>query len=334
MVSEKSIRNSMMDVVQSVISSDLDGAMAQMRGMLAQAGDMVSGDALALAKFSGIHAELDALIAKHTSIQTAQAAGDQTAVDEILAAMQPEHDYYEGYPEAAKALHEAINEGDLAEIRKLLPLVPLNEGYGEYGMPPIYWAMHAQSHRLEIVQMLLDAGAAADFATNEGSTPLHWIADSSYCEDQVQHQIAALLVARGGQIAAENQSYGWTPLHAAVMQGSPDEVAALLAQGASPNQPYAGHSMPEFSRGCLPLMIAATKAETLALLLAHGADPFATAKDGISVVEHLRLEAQRHEAELAAAVAAGEDREWDHRYTQGLRHGYETVLAWSKHSRQ
>jgi uncharacterized protein len=153
-------------------------------------------------------------------------------------------------------------------------------------MPPILRALHAETNRLEIVTALLDAGARADFATGEGYTPLHWVSDAGYSDRPVQGEIARLLVARDGDIAARNH-YGWTPLHAAVLEGSVEELGALLAVGADPNLLYTQDSMPYFTRGQTPLMVAIFEPKKIELLLDHGADPRLTSDNGQSLIDHI-----------------------------------------------
>jgi uncharacterized protein len=156
-------------------------------------------------------------------------------------------------------------------------------------MPPILRALHAETNRLEIVTALLDAGDRADFATGAGYTPQHWVSDSGYSDRPVQGEIARLLVARGGDIAARNH-YGWTPLHAAVLEGSIEELAAVLAIGADPNLRFTQGSMPYFTRGQTPLMVAVFSPGKIALLLEHGADPRLTSDKGERLIDHVEAE--------------------------------------------
>lgn len=300
-----------------------------MRDMLDHLKAVAAANPDAIIHLQNLIAEHEATLANLEAYQTAFDRADYTIAQTIADKAFPIPDLYEGYPEDAIALEEAVSEGDLTEIRRLLPLVPLNQGYGNYAMPPLRAALRAENNRLEIVRMFLDAGADAAFATDEGYTALHWISDSGYCADNVQFEIAALLVELGGQIEAENH-YGWTPLMGAVMEGDAHEVAALLAVGADPNRIYGDFSMPYFSRGKLPLMVAATKHDILQLLLDHGAEVQARAANGRTAVECLRDEAAAMAIKLAKDVAAGEDEAWDHTYARDLQRGFEIVDAWSK----
>jgi ankyrin repeat protein len=124
---------------------------------------------------------------------------------------------------------------------------------------------------------------------------------------------------------------GWTPLHLAAFHGAADEVAALLATGASPhalsrnalaNTPLhaaiAGAGDDRVVRallaggaaagiraalGVTPLHLAAARGNRALceLLLAHGADPAAAMEDGKRAAD---IAAERGHAAVAAWLAA------------------------------
>lgn len=58
----------------------------------------------------------------------------------------------------------------------------------------------------------------------------------------------------------------------AVLEGTPDEISALLAVGADPNHIFPDYSMRIFIRGRTTLMAAISSPEKLKLLLAAGAN--------------------------------------------------------------
>jgi uncharacterized protein len=276
--------------------------------MLAEARAAMPDNAEFQAKMDGIAAQHAALMASQQDFEAAQASGDQDRINTALAALDastPYSDPDSGYPPAVLALREAINESDILAVQACLARgIDLNRGYGRFAVPPINWAMRAEANRLALVTAVLDAGARADFATGEGYTPLHWIADAGYSDSPVQGEIARLLVARGADVGARNH-YGWTPLHAAVLEGSNEELGALLAVGSDANLHYTSQSLPDFTRGLTPLMVAAGDPEKVALLLDHGADPMAPAADGrvpVAYVEGLIAEEDRPMGFVASAM--------------------------------
>lgn len=279
-----------------IIDSGLAGVLgAAMRGksqdmhdalqkMLAEARAAMPDDPEFQAQMDKVATQRAELIEKQDEMEKALASGDPVRIEAARRAIEPAPEG--NMPPEVEALYDAIEEGSLAAVRKALPGVDLNRGYGTYSIPPILRALHAETNRLEMVTALLDAGARADFATEEGYTPLHWVADAGYSHRPVQGEIARLLVARGGDIAARNH-YGWTPLHAAVLEGSTEELAALLAVEADPNLRYTQESMPYFTRGQTPLMVAKFDPDKVALLLEHGADPRLTSDSGESLIDHV-----------------------------------------------
>jgi Ankyrin repeats (many copies) len=88
-------------------------------------------------------------------------------------------------------------------------------------------ALHMASycHKLDVLMVLLDAGAVLTAKDKEGYTPLHIAALSG------AHRVAELLLARGADVSAIN-AYGWTPLHAASVNGHREVAQLLITHGA------------------------------------------------------------------------------------------------------
>ena len=93
-------------------------------------------------------------------------------------------------------LHHAAWRGNTALVRTLLVLgAPVNVRDGQYGSSPLGWAAHgsanfrsADADYVTIVDLLLDAGATNEFATNNwGEPPANLGSDA----------VAARLVERG-----------------------------------------------------------------------------------------------------------------------------------------
>jgi hypothetical protein len=101
-------------------------------------------------------------------------------------------------------------------------------------------ALHlaAAGHRVEVVRLLLAAGANSNAATNHRrSGPLHYAADGfvtwpAYDPKQQEKTIRRLLDA-GADINAEDKN-GATPLHRAVRTRSALAAKCLLSAGADP----------------------------------------------------------------------------------------------------
>jgi ankyrin repeat protein len=82
-----------------------------------------------------------------------------------------------------------------------------------------------QGH-IDVVQLLLSSGAAADDPTHEGFTALHYAASQGHGE------VVALLLERGAAVDGCAHD-GTTPLHDAALSGHLHVVAQLLACGAA-----------------------------------------------------------------------------------------------------
>src|SRR4029079_10822481 len=75
---------------------------------------------------------------------------------------------------------------------------------------------------------LLKERGAANAATADGTTPLHWATDLD------DYAIAELLVRSGADVKAANR-YGVTPMYSAAVSGNAKMIALLLDAGADPN---------------------------------------------------------------------------------------------------
>jgi uncharacterized protein len=116
----------------------------------------------------------------------------------------------------------------------------------------------AKSNKLEAVRALLKQPNAANAATADGTTALHWATDLDNLA------MAQMLVRAGASVKAANR-YGVTPMYSAAVNGNAAMIELLLNAGADPNV-----ALPE---GETPLMTAARtgKVDALRLLLARGA---------------------------------------------------------------
>jgi ankyrin repeat protein len=115
-----------------------------------------------------------------------------------------------------------------------------------------------KKHDLATVRTLLKQPGAANLATADGTTPLHWATDLD------DLQIAQALVRAGANVRAANR-YGVTPMYSAAVNGNAAMIELLLDAGGDPNV-----ALPE---GETPLMTASKtgKVDAMNVLLAHGA---------------------------------------------------------------
>ena len=262
-------------------------------------------------------------------------------LQENLADQRPSRDtaFKEATMQALDNLIQAACSGDVEHVRRLLQADPAQVHTRDPYLQstPLHYAAHRGY--LEIVQLLLTAGA--DVMAREGSSdtvPLHWAAEGGHLE------VARLLVDQGADVNAIDGWHNVSPLGWAVAIGSGQcrreaarrEVADfLLAKGAQLDifsaiawgKPDAVRALIETDRAVLsqplgivdqrqqPLHFAVQhgRQEMVALLLNAGADAYATTAWGLTPFclavthrqEHIAelLRARHGDADLSAAVA-------------------------------
>jgi ankyrin repeat protein len=146
---------------------------------------------------------------------------------------------------------------------------------------------------VDLAVVLLNAGARIDDASPDGGTALHVAADRRRAEPAAARAMVTLLLDRGAAVNARN----WdevTPLHQAVRARNLGAVEVLLARGADANARDRGRGSTPLRRAVSPTGASATAGTNdlmlplTKLLLAHGADPDATDKRGVSVRDSAR----------------------------------------------
>ena len=143
----------------------------------------------------------------------------------------------------ARAITDAIQTGDLDELKKLLAETPelatarivRRDRCGEQSRSLLHIATDYPGHfpnTEDTVRVLIAAGADvnARFAGAHGETPLHWAASS----DDVG--VLDALLEAGADLEAEGSVIdGGTPLADAVAFGQWNAARRLLERGATPN---------------------------------------------------------------------------------------------------
>ena len=308
-------------IQDALMNSFTNGAMGSLSGAADLMSEMQAILKSAIPADMELPPEMVALIEKTAQMEALaheiaekEASGDTEAMatlTEEFAALSggPEYDD-EPLPSEAKAVFDAIADADIAALHAVLPLIDLNQGYGKYQKTPLYDAIAGVDPSPAVVNLLLGAGADPQLGLIGDSTPLHGAA-FTYFRDWTLDDLVAVVrrfVAGGANIEARTASYGWTPLHSAIMERNVELLEALLICGADPQARFAPHSMPEFTRGMMPIHAAEYHPDILTLLFAHGADPDAVDGMGQTLDEMITSKLQSDpecygRAELEASLA-------------------------------
>ena len=124
-------------------------------------------------------------------MEAAERAGDEAKVKELGRQFEQllEKQYgpipaSEKLPGDYDAFFDALVFGEEEEIKKYLSQgIELNVAVGALDSVPLQQAMMRDGRSATVIQMLLDAGADAAFATNDGFTALHYVADTNFPDD-------------------------------------------------------------------------------------------------------------------------------------------------------
>lgn len=168
-------------------------------------------------------------------------------------------------------LHCAVSEGNLGTIKALINMganVNLKNGQLSRGETPLGSAVSSacfhpdEPRRMQIVTLLLDAGADVNICDNSGASPVFIPACS-------HPTILKFLLEKGANTRTADER-GWTPLHGAAFNGELDAAKLLIEHGADVNArtrdgetPFRFATKPRVGDG----------AAMRALLETHGADP-------------------------------------------------------------
>lgn len=183
---------------------------------------------------------------------------------------------------------EAIRDGNIRTVREMVDATPsLLDENNEYGFTPLMHAVSSMNRTPQLVQMLIDVGANVNAQTDEGYTALHMMidVDGSTGFGEIPGQIARLLVEAGADIEVR-QHWGWTPLMSAVVEGTADELQALVDVGADVNKTFPNDTLPDFLSGRTTLMATMGDADKTRILINAGANPSATDMHGQTALEY------------------------------------------------
>lgn len=184
-------------------------------------------------------------------------------------------------------LHFAALEGLKAAAKRLVNVKAILNARNDSGRTPLYDACWGE--RIDIVRILLEAGADSKIFDNDGWSPLY-IAARYRCSDITQ----LLLEKRNWDLGFKEKLDGRTPLHAAARGGGGETVRHLRAKGAKLD--------PRDDAGWTPLMTAVMGGEHEEDALRELLEP----RNG----EDLQLETKDEEGR-SPLFRAAEDNYWD-----------------------
>jgi ankyrin repeat protein len=162
--------------------------------------------------------------------------------------------FFSACGEDPRAVYDAVERGDLAEVKRLVERGAPLDWSPENGLGPLHKA--AEDGRVDIAAYLLEQGADVNAKAVDGITPLHIVQDASLTERLIQN---------GARVEALSETLG-TPLNAAILSGLYEVAKVLIAHGAEIDARDARRSTPLYyasGRGDL---------EAVHLLLSKGAD--------------------------------------------------------------
>ena len=174
-------------------------------------------------------------------------------------------------------LIDAVDHGDVETLRRLLREGADPNQSDAYGSPPPLWVAVAVES-LEMVQILLEAGADPDVPGPDGSSPAMFAAEIQNPE------ILEVISAAGGTAATAPGDQVETMFNA-LKQRNPEAIRILLEAGVDPNSQVPATAYVDADADgvrdlwLVPVLYEAVKREqpdTLQLLIDAGADPNAT----------------------------------------------------------
>jgi ankyrin repeat protein len=157
------------------------------------------------------------------------------ALIEPLVAAQPRPARKLSYREAPELFHALQTDMALDAWRETLAKVEVTTYHAPNGDHPIYWPIRAKVDRPQKLWLMLQAGASVQGDPGNG-TALHIFAQTPRKTAEEQMQIVRMLVQAGADLDAVDYG-GLTPLVRAVEYGGLNETAALLKARAEARGP-------------------------------------------------------------------------------------------------
>jgi hypothetical protein len=139
--------------------------------------------------------------------------------------MDPSDDEDVIFPEDGDLI-DAVYEGDLEKVKKLLDEGEDINAKDDYGRTPLHYA--SINGDLDIIKFLVEKGANVNAKDDYGRTPLHYASIYGIVD------VVKFLVKEGANVNARDE-YGSTPLHYAAPKGYLDVVKFLVEKGADIN---------------------------------------------------------------------------------------------------
>ena len=199
-------------------------------------------------------------------------------------------------PRLTADLHEAIKQGDLGNLARLIGEGADLEAPDDLGRPPLHAAGFWNKRFVEIVQLLVANGANVNAKDVHGESPLHGAATHG------AKDIAQMLIAKGAVVNATNNE-GATPLTDAAMQGHTDIVSLLIANSADVtpvDNVYKATPLHWAVRGGYK--------GTVEVLVANGANVNAADSDGDTPLHIAREKGLKEIADILIAKGSDPDR--------------------------
>ena len=172
---------------------------------------------------------------------------------------------------ADQQLLDAVYDQDSRSVREAIghgARVNSPRGFFGHGGTPLHRACMMNIPNLEIVQILLRAGADIEARDSFGCTPL-----MCACSDSGNSAVARMLLEFGANVRASDDS-DWTPLHYAASRGYVAIVPMLVERGAELDVGIRAGRWERRGRTPLHNACAAGELETTRALIRLGADLF------------------------------------------------------------